>query len=289
MTSQDSKTANTLLVFDAQLISLTSKTLQKLRSSLLSTSKCGWIIDVVAGLPAFWKMASATIPKLQDDKVSVLLEDLDAWVQQGSFAHASLPFPNVLLTPITVIVELLQFVNYLEKEGLAWEDLSQTHETSGFCTGLLSAFAVSSSASAEDFKKHGAAAIRLGLLVGAVVDHQNQGGNRSSDWTSTSVGWSSQEQKTHLDKVVDRTVEVSYASRFSLSAASCSCELSTNAKSFRRTLLSRSMRIASLSPRAVRQWRASSKISHGLDSASSRWTSMAAFTVALIVTMSSSW
>ncbi|KAK5136316.1 hypothetical protein LTR08_003689 [Meristemomyces frigidus] len=208
MTSQDRKTANTLLVFDAQLICLTGKTLQKLRSSLLSTANCAWIIDVVAGLPNFWKTTSATIPKLQDDKVSILLEDLHAWVRHGSFTQASLPFPNVLLTPITVIVQLVQFVNYLNNEGLAWEDLPGTHETSGFCTGLLSAFAVSSSASSGDFKKRGAAAIRLGLLAGAVVDHQNQDDNGTSDWTSTSVGWSSQEQKNHLDEVMDRASEM---------------------------------------------------------------------------------
>lgn len=286
MISQESNTVKTLLVFDAQLTGISQKTLQKLRSSLLNTEKHAWLRDIVAGLPRFWETASVAAPEVQDERVTVLLNNLNAWLRQGD--PISFPLPNVLLTPITVIVELVQFVDYLGEENLPWPSPG-IHETVGFCTGLLSAFVASLSANVEDLKKRGAAAVRLALLIGAVVDQQNQCDSETSIWGSFSVGWSSQEQKNGLDQFLDRAHEVSQREGVRLVLTNYPCALSTDQGSCRYTSQSLSTRTASLSLCLALPCRTSPNSSHNLDSAWSGWIFKAAFTATPTVALSKLW
>ncbi|MCJ1473382.1 hypothetical protein MMC13_002033 [Lambiella insularis] len=89
-------------------------------------------------------------------------------------------FPNILLSPLVIITQLIQYSEYLKtvrpslRKGENLYDLSKHDaETIGFCTGLLSALAVSCSTNRENFEKFGSVAIRIGMLIGMVVDAQN--------------------------------------------------------------------------------------------------------------------
>jgi len=77
-------------------------------------------------------------------------------------------------------------------------------ESLGFCTGLLSAFAVASAQNRKDFEKYGAVAIRLGMLVGMVVDAQ---GN-TSPAKCLGVSWSSDKGTEELRRILDEFTEV---------------------------------------------------------------------------------
>ena len=67
---------------------------------------------------------------------------------------------------------------------------SENIETIGFCTGILSAIAVSCSRSQEDLQRHGSAAIRLAMLIGAYVDAQNE----DAAFESVAVAWKAPHQ-----------------------------------------------------------------------------------------------
>ena len=94
---------------------------------------------------------------------------------------------NILLSPLVVAVQLTQYAKY--QEGKDSREFSNI-ETLGFCTGLLSALAVSCSRNLEELEKYGAVAIRLAMLIGAVVDAQDAmsehgpSGSIAASWTS---------------------------------------------------------------------------------------------------------
>ena len=114
--------------------------------------------------------------------------------------------PNIVLTPLCVISQLAAYNRYL---GLSHTDsggrqdtkahpLANT-ETAGFCTGLLAALAVSLSATQTELERHGATAVRLAMLIGAIVDAQDalDGGS-----TSFSTVWRKPEGFHTLEKTL---------------------------------------------------------------------------------------
>jgi hypothetical protein len=199
----------TVLLFGPQVTSFTPKSANELRSTLLNSPDHGWILDAAAELPSYWESAAKAVPGLQGFSGLELLQDFNEWIRGGRFQHASFPLPNILLTPIAIIVELIQYTKYLEHENLDVERHPKMNlETLGFCTGLLSAIAVASSANRHDVVRYGAVAIRLAMLAGALVDQQNESGGPHSNWTSISVGWGSPETKAQMQEVLNRFPEV---------------------------------------------------------------------------------
>lgn len=198
-----------ILLFGPQFTSFTTRSANELRSTLLDSPNHGWILDVVAELPSYWESATKAVPKLQGFSGLELLQDFNDWICGGQFRHVSFPLPNVLLTPIAIISELIQYASYLEHESLEIDMHHKTNiETLGFCTGLLSAIAVASSANHHDVAQYGAVAIRLAMLAGALVDQQNKSGGPHSNWTSLSVGWSSSETRAQMHEVLAKFPEV---------------------------------------------------------------------------------
>ncbi|KAI0903911.1 hypothetical protein F4823DRAFT_635078 [Ustulina deusta] len=124
------------------------------------------------------------------------------------------PLPNKVLIPLVVIFHLTQYTNFLGRAGVnvdeAWKIPS---ETIGFCTGLLNAFAVASSASKTDFGRYGAVSVRLGLLVGIVVDAREALSDLSIS-KSLRAGWSSTQMKDEMIGIIkeypDTYVSVEY-------------------------------------------------------------------------------
>jgi hypothetical protein len=65
--------------------------------------------------------------------------------------------------------------------------MSEGMETLGLCTGTLSAFAVDSSPSIEGIHQHGAVAVRLAILNGAIVDAEEASAGPGGESVSFSV------------------------------------------------------------------------------------------------------
>lgn len=206
----------TILLFGPHFLSYNEESFLQLRSSLLDSPGNRWIIHAVAELPGYWETLLKTFPRLQPVAGAKLLEGLNDWLATGRITQASFPLPNILLTPLVVVTELMQYSRYLELNQHSSKDEENLHapfthhaETLGFCTGLLSALAVSSSASQTQFQQYGAKAVRLAMLIGAFVDAQEKSTDLHGQSTSISAAWNSPESGAEMTQILKRFPKVS--------------------------------------------------------------------------------
>lgn len=127
--------------------------------------------------------------------------------------------PSTILAPIVIISQLVQYSTFRElQNGDDGEEELKIEETVGFCIGLLSAFAVSLShrTTPAEFEQHASAAVRLAMLIGAVVDAQDAQDN-SGPSTTLSVAWKrgdAGEKSRELEDVLTRSLAVSSSYSF---------------------------------------------------------------------------
>lgn len=205
---------NTVLLFGPQALSFNEESFLQLRSIILDDAENRWILDAVADLPTYFKTFSEKFPKLQVISGVQLLQDLNEWFKAGHVPPASFHLPSILLSPLVVLTQLTQYSTYLKlthpKSGVG-QDLYASHsqktETVGFCTGLLSALAVSSAANQAQFHRYGAVAVRLAVLIGALVDAQDDLDDHGESKSFATV-WSSSETKTEMGRILQRFPEV---------------------------------------------------------------------------------
>ncbi|KAF2235726.1 ketoacyl-synt-domain-containing protein [Viridothelium virens] len=120
----------------------------------------------------------------------------------------------MLLTPLVVLTQLTQFWHYLELHyGTVDHGLhvlrNQKAQTLGFCTGLLSAYAVASSFNQDDLERYGAVAIRLATLVGAIVDAYDIDQGRATSFTTA---WHTSQQGADLERALAQYPQDAYSS-----------------------------------------------------------------------------
>ncbi|MCJ1378978.1 hypothetical protein MMC17_002077 [Xylographa soralifera] len=201
---------STLFLFGPQALSFDEDAFRHLRSTAMKTEDHRWILDTVAGLPNCLESIYQGCSKLMPESRSglSLLEDLQNWFTTGTTSRAPLSLPNILLSPLVIITQLIQYTEYLKilrpslKEGEDLYDLSaHKAETLGFCTGLLSALVVSSSTDRDSFEKFGAVAIRLGMLIGMTVDAQHEA-EESGPSESLATIWRSAEEKQKMTDIL---------------------------------------------------------------------------------------
>ncbi|KAF2084023.1 hypothetical protein K490DRAFT_59975 [Saccharata proteae CBS 121410] len=160
-----------ILVFGPQALNFNQDAFRKLRDDIVNSSTLSWAHAVIAKLADHFDEIRAEFSKLAVVDGAELLRNLKDWLDTGNLGKlAALPhIPNINLTPLCVISQLGAYSS-LEKEHDDWR---KNTETVGFCTDLLAALAVSLSANETDLAVHGATALRVAMLIGAVVDAQD--------------------------------------------------------------------------------------------------------------------
>ncbi|EED22651.1 polyketide synthase, putative [Talaromyces stipitatus ATCC 10500] len=204
---------NIVLLFGPQALSFDQEAFLKLRATILGSLSYRWVLDVVDELSSIWTRLVKDIPILDVIDGGKKLKKLNNWIQSGDIDHDGFPLPNILLSPLVVITQLTQYASYLQDHPVSGK-LDKT-ETLGFCTGILSALAVSSS-SGEAISQYGAVAVRLAMVIGAIVDGQDesseQGPSKSlaTAWQSTNGEY---ELKQILNEFPDAYTSVHYDQR----------------------------------------------------------------------------
>ena len=206
-----------VLVFGPQALTFDVQSFNNIRIQLQETLHYRWTLDTVAALPNDWNTLSKSVTKLQKLDGGKLLKDLNEWLDGGKIPQSSFPLPNILLSPLVVIAQLTQYSAFLKA---ALPDLLDTQElptsiktsteTLGLCTGTLSAFAVACSSSMAELQHYGAVAVRLAMLVGALVDAEEAPSNKSM---SFSASWNSGEAGAAMKEVLDKFPEVKIGQR----------------------------------------------------------------------------
>nr|ASU91363.1 polyketide synthase [Ramalina conduplicans] len=201
-----------ILLFGPQALSFNRESLKALRTALTESEDCQWMLETISELPNCWSTLVAELPKLQEIPGEKLLKDLDGWFKTGNIEPASFHIPNILLTPLVILTQLTQFSRYLSlslsNASVPAPDLhaalaQRNVETVGFCTGLLSASVVSSSSDQAAFRHNGAVALRLAMLIGALVDAQDASDRLHGRSRSFAAAWASPAMAAELVRVLD--------------------------------------------------------------------------------------
>ena len=215
----------TVFLFGPQALSFNEEDFKRLRSTIVKLEDYGWILDAVAELPTCLESIAKGYPKLMTMAKSSLslLESLQEWFATGKTPRDSFNLPNVLLSPLVVITQLVQYLEYRKishhytgEEPEIHDLLEHDVETLGLCTGFLSSLVVSCSTNRESFEKFGTVAIRLGMLIGMVVDSQD-GMEEGGSSKSLATIWHSVDEKQKMLEILDRSSEVRTSFQLSLS------------------------------------------------------------------------
>lgn len=204
-TTRATNPTNTLLLFGPQALSFSTTTFADIHARVVQTSENAWIKQTITSLPGLWDALVKEFPQYGALEGKQLLRDLDRWFETGTMEHAEPHLPNILLSPMVVITQLTEYVDYLKTMPHAAD---QQTETVGFCTGLLTALAASLASDIKGIRQYGAIAIKLAMIIGAVVDVQDITSPNGPS-KSLAVAWDSAETQDRLNQIIDQSSEVS--------------------------------------------------------------------------------
>jgi hypothetical protein len=209
----------TILVFGPQCLSFNHQAASHLRSQLLGNSDLHWMVDAMQSLRDYWNDLLSAIPMLQHLDGEQSLQRLAAWLQSEQAGMTVWPLPNIILTPLVVVLHLVEFYQSTTRSSQDQEDktlanvLGGVSEVLGLCTGLLSSATVSCSKVRKHLPENGAIAIRLAMLIGAVVDAKDSSLPELERARSLSVSWSQPGGYSSLESIIDTIPQVSQTFR----------------------------------------------------------------------------
>lgn len=203
----------TTLLFGSLALSLDQYLFTQIRKAAMNNEDYVQLLAAIKELPNHWRTITSVLPSLGTDIGLEQLEDLKDAFQTGRQLDISYPLPNKVLIPLSVLHHLTQYAEFVEMNNMELDNrvdpFSVTgyhRESLGLCTGLLSAAAAACTSNREQFGKYGAVAIRLGLLVGMVVDAEEAASQPSK---SLSVAWTSDEHKVNMLHILESFQDVS--------------------------------------------------------------------------------
>lgn len=232
----------TSFVFGGHIGPQSKNTLEKKVQQIVDGPNGKWIVETLSGLPRYWEALTEKIPELASTMQGArLLADLESWFRHGPASVESLApdaeIPDLWIGVLMVAIQLDQYWQYLEfrfssPNGGAVEDLqaelvkqqqqqqqqsgesSNKVETVGFCAGMIAAVAAASSHNRQEFEKYGAAALRIGALMAALV-------GATEEWTkglgkggsvSLAVAWRTAKQGADMTRIVSKLSPDAYVS-----------------------------------------------------------------------------
>ena len=178
---------------------VTSKSLLELRTTLQDNVDLNFLSTTVAELPLSWPIILEVWPDLDIVPARKRLNELCQFFQGGSAETFPLPTENILLCPLTVITQIVDF--WKLTHGVDTPPLSapQLRDIQGFCLGFLTAIAVSCSKDEKQFQNLASKMVRLAVCMGALADLDALGASGNADCALTfAVRWRSDEQLKHL-------------------------------------------------------------------------------------------
>ncbi|KAG6361743.1 hypothetical protein INS49_009971 [Diaporthe citri] len=232
----------TIFVFGGHVLSQTKRTLDKLVRALVDGPNSKWINDTVAELPGYWDIMASEISEVGSTiPGSQHLADLGSWLKHldrsSDQAGQDESMPNIVVGPLLVAIQLDQYWRYLQHDrsskGLSCQEDLQAElvarqkeqkeqrssrgprvEVLGFCVGLLGAVAVASSSNRQEFEKYGAVAMRLAMLIGAMIDAREawDKGLGKGKSVSYATAWRDGKQHEDLTRIVSSLFPEAYIS-----------------------------------------------------------------------------
>jgi hypothetical protein len=146
--------------------------------ALAEDSSLQFINEILQELPSFWSDITKALPSLckvsGDEQIIALVRHL-----HGSPSPPTGEPKNVILTPLTVLSQIMEFIKLREFAGEQY-----IIDTQGFCVGFLAAIVAASAK--DDLQSLTATIIRLAVCIGALVDLDEL---NNGAWGSIAVRW----------------------------------------------------------------------------------------------------
>lgn len=198
---------NTVLLFGPQPLAFDLASFLHFRSTTWEKPGWHWVSDVVSELPECWGAFTEVFPQFNSVDGIRQLQTLQEWFKTGIVTGDLTRLPNMILSTLAVITNLVEYQRYREIVSLNLDQKQNCTATVGFCTGLLSAFAVSVSEDSEQLRRYSATAVRLAALIGGVVDAQGLS-DRNGPAVALATSWNTMEAGEELKRILKRYPEV---------------------------------------------------------------------------------
>ena len=175
---------------------LTSKSLLDVRVLLQENAELNFLSCTISELPSLWPAILEVWPDLGIVPAKKRLTELGCFFQGDPDLAFLKPTNNILLCPLTVIIQIVDFWKLTHGFELSSSFESQLRDVQGFCLGFLTAIAVSCSKNETHFQALASKAIRLAVCIGTLVDLDALG---TLDCASAvAVRWKSNAHLQHL-------------------------------------------------------------------------------------------
>ncbi|KAL6719406.1 hypothetical protein ACLMJK_003646 [Lecanora helva] len=179
--------------------------LSRLKAFLLNEPLLQPLLSAIRDLPKLWHSLTRCAPELSASGGLDMLRSLVQWIDiEDRFQRDSNP-PNIISTPLTVIIQIVQYFQYLRHNGFTHADIlrsAQAGGVQGFCSGLLAATALACSKDEAEVTLYAGVAIRLAVCIGAFVDLDGRFAEPPSSTVSVAVRWKSEASKKDLDRIM---------------------------------------------------------------------------------------
>lgn len=189
--ASDEKTADIHIVFGSQLLDFDQWHACQLRSALLEDATLTWLLDTLLHLSSDWDTVAKDFLSLRGYAGDEPLAALRYFLRTGQDFRVPFPLPNILLSPLVVAIHVVQYCSLLkliDPHSPCWDEvqtwLRKHGAVTGLCTGSLTATAVTSHTTWSNTKSACIAAVRVAMLVGALVDAEDAREDGSRRWRS---------------------------------------------------------------------------------------------------------
>lgn len=205
-----------LLAFGSQFTRPSEQYLAHLRALLLIEPRLSPLLVAVEELSA----VRQKLVEIDDHLEKVLgrgdTDPIQQWIKGEDIGLISDRSLNVLVTPLTVLVHMVQYLQYLNSNeaAITHQNLMKNVQIGGAqgCgAGILSAIAVACSDSENDVVKFAAIILRLAVCIGAFVDLDGLPADSQAKWKCLAVRWTSEAGGAVLRQILSVYDEVSIA------------------------------------------------------------------------------
>lgn len=205
-----------LLAFGSQFTRPSKQYLAHLRALLLIDSRFSPLLAAIEDL----SVVRQKLVKFDGNLEEVLgrgeTDPIQQWIKGEDLRLTSDRWSNVLITPLTVLVHMVQYLQYVKSNEAATTHQNlmknvQIGGAQGCGAGILSAIAVACSESENDVVKFATIILRLAVCIGAFVDLDGLPADSQAKWKCLAVCWTSEAGGAVLRKILSVYDEVSIA------------------------------------------------------------------------------
>lgn len=191
-----------------------AKYLGRIRQSLLSQARLRDFLAAIDDLPRIWGLLLEHQPQLSSVPGLECIDAIRKWLSEGVPLNPPREALNVFYTPLTVVFQIVEYMTYVERnrEGITHSSILEAAKSAGiqgFCTGFLTAVALSLSEDEEDISRFGGIALRLALCIGAFVDLAGPFARPPLETSCLSVRLRDPEKKNLVEEIIAKYPDVS--------------------------------------------------------------------------------